>query len=206
MKTSVPLVGIEASSLFGQRTGVGYYIKYLAEGFAQLCRVEREARQTEILLLNHRSSDGSSGLPFTNRWRFPVKPIWFQFCLPRVARQLKLDLLHFPNYMTPLRWEGPYVLTIHDLSVLHYPQWHPPSRRLILGNLLERSVRKADLVLCVSSTVKEDIVERLGVSPSRVRVTPLAPAQHFNPHSPYRTPRLLALIDVNYYNQSRYRA
>ena len=43
MKTSVPLVGIEASSLLGQRTGVGYYIKYLAEGFAQLCRVEREA-------------------------------------------------------------------------------------------------------------------------------------------------------------------
>ena len=86
--------------------------------------------------------------------------------------------------MTPLRWEGPYVLTIHDLSVLHYPQWHPPSRRLILGNLLERSVRKADLVLCVSSTVKEDIVERLGVSPSRVRVTPLTPAQHFKPALP----------------------
>ena len=158
MKTSTPLVGIEASSLFGQRTGVGYYIKYLAEGFAQLCRVEREARQTGILLLNHRPSDGSSGLPFANRWHFPLKPVWFQLCLPQVARQLKLDLLHFPNYMTPLRWEGPCVLTVHDLSVLHYPEWHPPSRRLILGNLLERSARRADLVFCVSSSVREDVV------------------------------------------------
>ena len=184
MKTSTPLVGIEASSLFGQRTGVGYYIKYLAEGFAQLCRVEREARQTGILLLNHRPSDGSSGLPFANRWHFPLKPVWFQLCLPQVARQLKLDLLHFPNYMTPLRWEGPCVLTVHDLSVLHYPEWHPPSRRLILGNLLERSARRADLVFCVSSSVREDVVERLRVSPSRVRVTPLAAAQHFKPVSP----------------------
>ncbi len=30
--------------------------------------------------------------------------------------------------------------------------------------------------------------------------------EHLIPHSPYRTPKLFALIDVNYYNQSRYRA
>ena len=178
------MVGIEASSLFGQRSGVGYYVKYLADGLAQLSRMEREFRETGILLLNHRPAEGSCGLPCSNRWYFPVKPVWFQFCLPRVARQLKFDLLHFPNYMAPLQWEKPYVLTVHDPSLLHNPDWHPASRRLMLGNLVQRSARKADLVLCVSSSVKEDIVERLGISPSRVRVTPLAAGEHFKPASP----------------------
>lgn len=179
MKKAVSFVGIEASSLFGQRSGVGYYTKYLADGLTRVIGTQEDVSRVQLLLLNHHRSDGCGTLPYANRWLFPIKPVWFHFCLPRAVRDLRLDLVHFPNYVVPLRWKRPYVLTVHDLSLLRDPKWHPHSRRLILGNLVERSARRADLVLCVSSSVKEDIVKRLGVDPSRVRVTPLAPAEHF---------------------------
>lgn len=181
MKKAAWRVGIEASSLFGQRSGVGYSTKYLTDGLARA--IQSEEHDIQVLLLNHQRCEGRFALPCANRWLFPIKPIWFHFCLPQAVRQLELDLVHFPNHVIPLGWERPYVLSVHDLSLLRHPKWHPRSRRLILGSRVEHSARGAGLVLCHSFSVKQDIVQRLGVDSSRVRVAPLAPAGHFKPAS-----------------------
>lgn len=184
MNGAIAFLGIEASSLFGQRSGVGYYTKYLCQALATLVRTEERYSKARVFLLSHRQQNEGIALPSSREGRFPIKTIWFQFCLPQQAERLKLDLVHFTNYIVPLRWQRPYLVTVHDLSLLRDQSWHPGSRRLMLGNLLERSARGADLIVCASASVKEDIVERLGVEPSRIRVTALAPARHFRPLSP----------------------
>jgi alpha-1,3-rhamnosyl/mannosyltransferase len=42
-------------------------------------------------------------------------------------RKKRYDLYHEPNYLA-LRFDGPTILTVHDLSWIRYPKAHPPER------------------------------------------------------------------------------
>jgi glycosyltransferase involved in cell wall biosynthesis len=77
------------------------------------------------------------------------------------------------------------VATLYDLIPLRYPEVHFPPRRLDqrLGyaqylHLLQR----ADRIIAISAATRHDAVERLGIAPERIAVTPLAvDEQHFRP-------------------------
>ena len=43
------------------------------------------------------------------------------------VRRIGCDLYHEPNFL-PFDVDAPTISTIHDLSVIRYPQWHPKDR------------------------------------------------------------------------------
>ena len=102
-----------------------------------------------------------------------------QVRLPRILKAAGVDLVHFPHFNMPLVYDGPYVVTIHDLT--HF-------RRLALANstddrgarpwkaipykiVLSRAVRRATHVIAVSEATKHAVISRLGVHSQRVSVT-----------------------------------
>jgi glycosyltransferase involved in cell wall biosynthesis len=106
---------------------------------------------------------------------------WFPLELPRRARRLGLDLLHCPVGLAPVRSRVPLAVTVHDVMALEHPGWFTPANRLQQRLVLGPAARRAAVVLCPSSFSRARAVERLGLAPDRVRVTPWGVDERFSP-------------------------
>lgn len=84
----------------------------------------------------------------------------------------EVDVFFMPNInFSAISNDCKKVITVHDLSYLKYPQfltfksrvWH----RIIMA---KRSIQKSDMVIAVSESTKNDLIELLGMDPYSVRV------------------------------------
>jgi alpha-1,3-rhamnosyl/mannosyltransferase len=81
----------------------------------------------------------------------------------------RFDLYHEPNFL-PMPASVPVIVTVHDLSVLLYPQWHPADRVRRHESYFRTAVARAAHVITVSHAVRRQVIETLGVPPARVTV------------------------------------
>jgi len=101
---------------------------------------------------------------------------WEQVTLPRLLRARRAGLLHAPDSFLPLRRNCPAVLTVHDLAFEAMPEDMPGKTGWKYRTLVPRCARSAQAVICPSRFTADDVVERCGVPPDRVRVISEAPA------------------------------
>lgn len=107
-----------------------------------------------------------------------------QVSLPRIGSILKPDLWHFPYNTAPLTGISEYVLTLHDITPFTHKvsiDWSLPRKALkelalhVYPRLMiKRSARQAKVIMTVSNYAKQCIVKKLGISPEKIIVTPLA--------------------------------
>lgn len=104
--------------------------------------------------------------------------------LPAQLRHDSVDVYHSLGYFLPLRWDGPKVVTIHDLNVyLNWPSWFRSRRLLRWADMAVQTplaVRAADRIITDSEFSKGSICRILRVEPDRVTVIPLAPDTFFD--------------------------
>jgi glycosyltransferase involved in cell wall biosynthesis len=67
-------------------------------------------------------------------------------------------------------WRARTVLTVHDLSFMHYPECSSPPLLRYLMAAVPRSVRRADAILADSESTRRDVIELLGVPAEQVFV------------------------------------
>lgn len=84
-----------------------------------------------------------------------------------VRRLPKDTLYHEPNYVLK-PYDGPSVVTVHDLSIILFPQHHPKARVDYIGRNMERSVHEAVRVITDSDVVRREVIEHFGAAPSKV--------------------------------------
>ncbi len=80
------------------------------------------------------------------------------------------DLYHEPNHV-PIRSSLPTITTIHDLSVLVHPKWHPADRVKWYEKSFAAGVRQSRHLLAASEFTKREIIRVLGVPAGRITVT-----------------------------------
>jgi glycosyltransferase involved in cell wall biosynthesis len=92
----------------------------------------------------------------------------------RPARELKLDLVHFPNMFggASLRAPVKVVATLQDLTPLIVSSTHPRHRVLAYRMLTGRALRKADRIIVPSSATGRDLIDR-GLAPAE-KITRIA--------------------------------
>jgi glycosyltransferase involved in cell wall biosynthesis len=116
---------------------------------------------------------------------------WEQLALPLVARGSMLLLS--PANMAPLAGRR-NVVVIHDVAPLHEPDWFGRAYGAWHRALLPRIARGARLVIAPSEYVRGELVERLGVEPTRVlAVAPGVDATLADPPAPEPLLRRLGL-------------
>lgn len=76
-----------------------------------------------------------------------------------------------PNFILQA-FDGIKIATVHDLSHLRYPQFHPPERVRWLQAGLEKTLSEASCIMTVSAFGKQELEQILGVSPDRIAVVP----------------------------------
>jgi alpha-1,3-rhamnosyl/mannosyltransferase len=77
------------------------------------------------------------------------------------------DLYHEPNYI-PLPCDLPTVATVHDLSVLLHPEWHPADRVALHERRFRNGLRHCAHLLADTDCVRREIIQTLGWPPDRV--------------------------------------
>lgn len=91
--------------------------------------------------------------------------------IPAAIRKSGADLYYAPSISVPLWKVIPTVITIPDLTPLHFGGvFH----KLYCKTVLRNAVNYSEKILTISSYVKNDIIKHLGGKPEKIRVTYLA--------------------------------
>jgi alpha-1,3-rhamnosyl/mannosyltransferase len=99
------------------------------------------------------------------------------------ARLGRFDLYHEPN-LVPFRVPLPTVVTVHDLSVILFPQWHPADRVKRYEQAFARGIAAAAHILVDSHAVRAETIRVLGLCPDRVTTVHCGIGPSFRPQSP----------------------
>ncbi len=106
---------------------------------------------------------------------------WEQFAWPLLASRYQLDLLHGLGFVTPIANRRPAVVTVYDLSFLHYPERYPFLKRTYLNSQSRRSCRKARRVVTISEASRQDIAEQYGLAPEQIEIVSPGVGRSFLP-------------------------
>jgi glycosyltransferase involved in cell wall biosynthesis len=86
------------------------------------------------------------------------------------SRRGGFDLYHEPNYI-PLPSDLPTVATVHDLSVLLHPEWHPADRVAHFERRFRRGLKQCRHFLAISEFARQEIIRTLHLRPDQVTRT-----------------------------------
>jgi glycosyltransferase involved in cell wall biosynthesis len=96
----------------------------------------------------------------------------------------KVDVLHV-QYVAPPVHGGKLVVTIHDISFVHCPDYFSLPLRVFLKTLVPLSIRKAAQIITVSEFSRADIQHHYPAAANKVQITHDAPASKYKPvHDP----------------------
>jgi glycosyltransferase involved in cell wall biosynthesis len=170
------IVAIDARML--EHSGIGTYLRNLLENLATI--------ETEYIFeVMCPRQQALRGLP-PDRFRFvpaksPIYSVSEQWEIARLSRPGQL--LHSPHYNAPLLSRSKLVVTIHDLTHLTDPTFKRTlAARFYAWPMFNLVARRADRIIADSEFTKQQIVEHLGISPSKVAVVYLGVDDHFCPH------------------------
>jgi len=96
------------------------------------------------------------------------------------AREGGIQLYHEPNYLA-FRFDGPTVVTVHDLSWVRYPEMHPAVRVRMMDALMPRVIAGAARIIADSEFTRGEVIAHYGVAPGRVSSVLLGVTDEFRP-------------------------
>lgn len=212
-------IGLAAQPLFSPRTGIGRYAFDLATGLASREPTMAVSLVTDFgALLTWRQyceassrdaslrSEGTRSTPLHRvRSLIAMQPTLSVAHLKAQAKVLRhrlkdsgLSCYHGPNFFAP-DIELPRIVSIHDLSTIDHPEWHPRARVARTNLAIELSV-SSEQIITISNFTKRRIVSALNVEPSKITVTHLYAGEGFTPMSScgLETAQLLEGLGVRY--------
>lgn len=186
-------------------TGIGRYALRLAEGLQKNPAVDdiRFFSSYKWVEDPGLALKANRGLASVRRY-VPSKTLAMQLyftvrqgVFSRLASKYRDHVLHTPNYLL-FEHSGPRVTTVHDLSWLHFPQFHPKERVKIMRQRMPRSLELADAVITDSEFVRNEVIETFGLDAGRVHAIPLGVDEAFRPREDAETSATLANLKLRH--------
>jgi alpha-1,3-rhamnosyl/mannosyltransferase len=199
--TAMLRVAVNAVPLRSPLTGVGQYIRHLMAAIE--ARGDVEAR---YFYGSHwrREALASPSAAIDDVKRVVKRVVPYPYIVTRAAQRLVFSggmrlrrphLYHEPNYIA-LPWNGPLVVTVHDLSIAHHPESHPRDRREHFARYLPGTLARAAQVITDSETVRQEAIAHFGLDPRRVTAIHLGVAADFVPRTKEATAPVLAKLGL----------
>jgi len=159
-------------------TGVGRYIRNLVWELQSLDKkndyvlfVKKGINQRELKV----SQRNWKIIETDIHWHSIAEQIKF----PQVLEKEKLDLMHFPYFSLPIFYNKPFVVTIHDLIINHFPTGKASTlpyplyqlKRMGYSAVLDHAVKNAEKIIVPLHAVEEDVIKTLGTPREKIVVT-----------------------------------
>lgn len=119
--------------------------------------------------------------PLNERWLYRL---WYRARLPLPVQWVTgpIDLFHSPDFvLPPVHGRIPTLLTVHDLSFVHYPTAYPERLVRYLNQVVPWSIHRASHVLADSQATKTDLVHIWDIAPDKVTVLYSGVSHQFQP-------------------------
>ena len=176
-------IGIDAR-MYGAEstTGIGTYIKSLTD---HLFLID----QTNDYILFMSEPAYSQFQPPSKRVeKIKITCPWYsfseQFQLPKILLSHKLDLVHFPQFNTPIFYPGKFLITIHDITPKFFPGPRVKKsliRRLGFQLIFRSGLKRAEKIIAVSKHTKENLTKYFNINGDKIAVTYLGVEKQFHP-------------------------
>ncbi len=171
-------IGIDARLTYYRQGGIAAYARRVIEALPRL------DHDSAYLILHSRKDNQT----LTSGRNFRRASLWTpchhrleSWTLGTELLPLRLDLLHSPDFIPP-RWGARrFIITIHDLNFLHYPEFLTAESRRYYNDQIRRAVTQADHILADSEATRTDLAELLDVPSSKVTVHMLGVDEAFRP-------------------------
>jgi alpha-1,3-rhamnosyl/mannosyltransferase len=181
-------LAFNATALLSPLTGIGHYARSLAKELAASGELDltyfygfgwsKSLRDLPVANITSAKTTVKRFVPRAYDLNRYVQQRLFNFGV----RRSRFDLYHDPNFLA-FDFDGPTVITAHDLSWLHYPETHPAERVQAMNRRLPRALERSAQVITDAESVRAEIVETYRVAPDRVTAVPLAARAVFRPYS-----------------------
>jgi glycosyltransferase involved in cell wall biosynthesis len=178
------LIGIDGNEAnIKNRVGVGRYahevLLHLHKIQNSKFKIQNDKLKFKIFLKEKPLTD----LPKEESWwKYQIigpKKFWTQLGLPLnlFISHPRPDVFFTPSHYAPRFCPAPSVISVMDLSYLHFPEMFKKSDLYQLNNWTKYSVEKAARVLTISKASRDDIIKYYRVSPGKVVVTYLGTSE-----------------------------
>ncbi len=161
-------IGIDVRRTRGQITGVGVYVIKFVEA---LKRIDRDNSYSYFLGEAH--TRGVLSNPYF------LELVWKQIATPLELASKKIDVFFVPNPPVSFPAPCPTVLMIPDVALCSTDELNRQNR--FNKFFYQLSARSAKRVVTISECSRNDIVQHLSVSPSKIDIVPLACDEIFKP-------------------------
>jgi glycosyltransferase involved in cell wall biosynthesis len=172
-------IGIDARMLGSKQGGIGRYIHEILKA------LKHESNIQFVIFLRKDNWDFVEETP--NIKKVLADIYWYgwreQLCLPKIIKKEKVDLMHFPHWNIPFSYCKPFVVTIHDLLLLHYPTRASSTlgpityffKNIAYKIILRHAIKKSRHIITISEFTKNDILKNFNIEAKKITVTHLAP-------------------------------
>jgi glycosyltransferase involved in cell wall biosynthesis len=190
-------LAFNATALLSPLTGIGQYGFHLAGELLKTPDLETEFFygtfwSADRLVSGNRSF--SQAVPWARKYTpyyTQISRLYRQYVFSRQAKSAKFDVYHEPNYL-PLRFNGPTVVTVHDLSWIRYPETHPVERVEMMNRYFAKALDQASALITDAEFVRQEVIDVFGVSPDKITAVPLGVESMFKPRLSIDTAKTLA--------------
>jgi len=170
-------IGIDARFYGPLGKGLGRYTQKLIENLEKL----DNQNQYFIFLKKENFADYQPKNP--NFQKVLADYRWYtlkeQLRMPQLLNKYKLDLVHFPHFNVPLFYRKKFVVTIHDLILLHFPTLRSTTlnplfywfKFLAYKFVIRSAIRRSEHIITVSNFTKKDILDNYAVAEDKISVT-----------------------------------
>jgi glycosyltransferase involved in cell wall biosynthesis len=182
-------IGIDARIVAYRRGGIASYIVHLLPALAAL-----DAQSVYFALRSPRDRTPGEAAANVRRARVWTPPHHRleRWTLGLEVARLQLDLLHSTDSIPPARGARRFVVTVHDLNFLYYPQFLTAESRRYYNDQIAWAVGRADHILADSEATRRDLHHLLGVPLEKVTTVYLAADPAFRPLPAAEVERALA--------------
>jgi len=176
-------IGVDATPLLGERTGIGWYTHDLIDAVAARSPDDSIAafpiswRTARVL-----EAPARPNLEVVRRFA-PARPLWAMWDrvpFPPLEWFVRCDVFHATNYVSPPSRHTPTVVTVHDIGFIQSPDEVSPATAR-MGRLLPKVLRRAAAVIVVSEFTRGELVAWLPEVADRTTVVANGSHRHRQP-------------------------
>ena len=153
-------IGIDARMI--EMSGIGTYIQHLlGQGIYDYAvgkeeEIRRYDNDVKVILFD------APIYGVKEQLRFPNKEI----------KNVGIEIMHFPHYNVPITYRSRYVVTVHDLTHIVFPEFLGSKVKYCYAKyLMSQALRRAEHVFTVSRNSKEDIHDFFKIPENMISIT-----------------------------------
>lgn len=169
-------IGMLVGKIGPTRSGVGNYIVNLTN---ELIRTH----QNELTAIGYEKNYAFGDIPYITPG-YPFKTyitfLWSQVISLQKGITEDFDIIHNPGPFPLIKKVGKkYICTIHDITQILYPQFHPWWRILYSKIVLPRLIKNSDKLITDSMQTKKDLIFYYHVPEKKISVIHLGATKEF---------------------------